>query len=188
VSPVVQTGSPVLQWAGLAQKYGAQYGIPPAVLLGLIDVESGGREGLTSSTGAQGITQFEPSTARSYGVTFGNAESEVRGAAHYLVDLGAHNDLRTALAKYNGGPGNPQYSYADTVLSRAKRYGSLKPGDVSPGLISAPTAPGTPPSGFLPGLTRVALVAGGAVLAITGISRAAGVRNPLAAAAKAAVP
>ena len=37
-----------------------------------------------------------------------------------LADLLSRHDERTALAAYNGGEGNPNYSYADEVLSKAR--------------------------------------------------------------------
>lgn len=120
---------PVLQWLSEAKRAASRTKVPASVLLGLIGVESGGREGLTSSTGAQGLTQFEPGTAREVGVDVrpGHATSQIEGAAKYLVQLGFEKDPARALASYNAGPGNPAAGagYAQKVLALARKYGAL---------------------------------------------------------------
>src|SRR4051794_14956014 len=102
--------SAVLHYAPTIKEVAAHYKIPASVLAGLIQIESAGDPNATSSAGARGLTQFIPSTAKGYGVQFGSSHaakrSQIFGAAKYLVDLGYHNDPKTALARYNGGPGN----------------------------------------------------------------------------------
>jgi murein DD-endopeptidase MepM/ murein hydrolase activator NlpD len=137
---VASPSSSVTRWAPLAEKYGKRFGVPASTLLGLIQVESGGNPHAVSPAGAQGLTQFMPGTAHGYKVKPWDPASSIRGAAQYLSDLGYHKDPRTALAKYNGGPGNPQYSYAKAVLGAASAFGdptSAPPASVSP-------SPGTP--------------------------------------------
>jgi hypothetical protein len=122
-----------------------RYGIPSGVLNSLIGVESGGNAAAVSPTGARGETQFEPGTARTYGVHFGTSpgaiKSQILGAGHYLSDLGYAKNPRKALASYNAGPGNFQagLGYADKVLGGAK--GSTVP------LPGQPTIPGITPVG-----------------------------------------
>lgn len=132
----------VLRWAQLAANAAARDGVPAPVLLGLIDVESKGVPGLTSPTGAEGITQFEPATAKTYGVDvrLGHEASQVDGAARYLVDLGYHTNATLALAKYNAGPNNPAagMGYAANVLARAAVYGLAKLPPAGTSLGSAP--------------------------------------------------
>jgi membrane-bound lytic murein transglycosylase B len=181
----------VLRWAGLARRAQNQTGVPAPVLLGLVEIESGGVPGRTSSAGAHGITQFMPGTAPSYGVNTapGHEWSQILGAAKYLNDLGYQKDPRRALAAYNGGPGNPQYGYADNVLAAAKHYtgagGTSQPappatssgtdtastGDTSSGLFGA-----TQRSGAVRALTYATLAVSGVVLAGLGITRTAGLR------------
>jgi hypothetical protein len=99
--------------------------IPPRVLQGLTFVETGNDPGAVSPAGARGATQFMPGTGETYGVRYsgkGSYRSQIDAAARYLNDLGYQRDPRGALAKYNGGPGNPQYGYADKVLSAAQRF------------------------------------------------------------------
>jgi hypothetical protein len=139
------SASSVARWSALAAAAGAKWNIPPNVLLGLIDVESGGVEGLTSGAGARGLTQFMPGTASQYGVNVapGHASSQIYGAAHYLHDLGYAADPTRALASYNAGPGNWQagVGYAHNVLARANQYrGSAAPAAPSGGshIVTAP--------------------------------------------------
>jgi membrane-bound lytic murein transglycosylase B len=188
----------VLQWAGLARRAEKQTGVPASVLLGLVSVESGGIPGRTSNAGAQGITQFMPGTAADYGVNTnpGHEWSQILGAAHYLNALGYATDPRGALAKYNGGPGNPQYGYADKVLAAAKRYTGIG-SSTSPAAPATSTATDTSStqdtsgsgtglfgaterSGAVRALTYTALTLGGAALAALGLVRASGLRGGVA--------
>lgn len=182
----------VLRWAGLARRYGGQYEIPPETLLGLIEVESGGNEGETSSAGAGGLTQFMPGTAATYDVDVrpGHAESQIRGAAKYLHDLGYSKDPRNALASYNAGPGNPGAAgdYPEKVLAAAKKYagvGGTVGGTVSAGTSDEPSAPADSDtsaglfganvrSGAVRALVFVLIVAAALALAFIGVSRASG--------------
>lgn len=115
-----------------ARRAGRKFGVSPGVLLGLIEVESGFNPTAVSSAGARGLTQFIPSTARSYGVRYGGStraqKSQIFGAAKYLRDLGAGRNLKLALASYNAGPGNPGAAgnYPNLVLAAAQKYGGLK--------------------------------------------------------------
>jgi membrane-bound lytic murein transglycosylase B len=120
----------VTKWASLTQDPEVRkYGIPSSVLLALIQTETDGNPGSVSTTGARGLTQFMPATARQYQVDTrpGHERSQVLGAARYLRDLGYARDPAKALASYNAGPGNPAAGagYASTVISRAKQYTSF---------------------------------------------------------------
>jgi membrane-bound lytic murein transglycosylase B len=184
----------VLRWAGLARRAQQQTGVPASVLLGVIWHESRGIPGQTSSAGAQGITQFMPGTAASYHVNVspGHEWSQILGTAHYLNDLGYARDPRAALAAYAGGPGNPQYGYADEVLSAAKRYlgagGSMSTSPATPATSRTDTPPSTGDtstglfgttqrSGAVRALTYTALTLAGAALAALGIVRTSGLRG-----------
>jgi transglycosylase-like protein with SLT domain len=109
-----------------------RYKISPHVLAGLIEVESNFEPGAKSGAGARGLTQFMPGTAATHGVKYGGSHhavaTQILGAAKYLNELGYQHDNRGALAAYNGGPGNPQMGYANTVLERAQKYRSLNHG------------------------------------------------------------
>ncbi len=148
----------VARYAPLAAQIGAQYGIPPSVLLAQIQEESGGNPNAVSPSGAFGLTQFEPGTAKEYGVQPGSSvaaiRSQVIGEAKYLNALGYQKDPRAALAGYlSGTPGDytasdgnsTGASYADTILGSAKNYAPLFGGATSAsptGLSSAPATAG----------------------------------------------
>jgi soluble lytic murein transglycosylase-like protein len=178
----------VLQWVGEAKLAEKQTGIPADVLLGLISVESAGVEGRTSSANAGGLTQFIPGTAARYHVNVapGHARSQIMGAAHYLVDLGYHDNPTRALNAYNGaqtigGRANP---YASNVLRAAKRYRGASGASATPTPAPAGGDPTTAStggeligadkrSGLLKALTWVALVTGGLALTGIGVTRTA---------------
>lgn len=122
----------VWRWRSMAYNAERMTGVPAAVLMGLVEVESRGKPGLTSSAGAGGITQFMPGTAKEKGVDIrpGHEWSQILGAAKYLKELGFDKDPELALKKYNAGPGNPQAagSYGRDVLNAARKYGNTPAG------------------------------------------------------------
>ncbi len=148
--------SGVEQWRPLADKYGQKYGVDPNFLLAVMHQESGGNRWARSSAGAQGLMQFMPGTARSYGVgdPF-NAEQSIQGGAKMLGSLlkSYKGDVSKTLAAYNAGPGavakyNGIPPYAQTqnyVKSIMGNYSG--PGVIGPGMSSsAPAASGAPAS------------------------------------------
>ena len=105
-----------------AQKQGKRYNIKPSDLLDLMQFESNFTPGAVSSANAQGLTQFIPSTAQAYNVKYGTSKkaqkTQIRGAAHYLKDLGYGSgspaEVRKALAGYYGAAS----PYADQLISQ----------------------------------------------------------------------
>lgn len=102
------------------------------LLNAVIHTESGGDPFAVSKTGAAGLTQLEPATAKELGVTNRfDPEQAKEGGRKYLSQLVAkYGDTRTALIAYNWGPGNvdkhgvaaapaESKTYADKVLSKA---------------------------------------------------------------------
>ena len=85
------------------------YDIDPRLLKNIKLLESGTRGFVPdSATGAQGVFQMEPGTAREYGVKDPyDVGQEAYGAASYLNALLTqfHNNVKAAAAAYNWGPG-----------------------------------------------------------------------------------
>jgi soluble lytic murein transglycosylase-like protein len=91
-------------------RQGERRNIDPSVLLGIGQVESGFRNNLTSSAGAQGFMQLMPGTAAHEGITGQDVWDPIKnttaGAAYFqelLQQFGG--DYRMALEAYNWGPG-----------------------------------------------------------------------------------
>ena len=113
-----------LRMQGGIDKAADKYGISGDVLYSLIKEESGGFD-VTNKSGAAGIAQFMPGTAKQYGVDVHNAESSEQGAAHYLHDLlnMFGGDYKKALAGYNWG----QENVKKAIDAKGKDWLSLAP-------------------------------------------------------------
>lgn len=92
-----------------------QYGIPPALLLALIQVESSFRNYAVSSAGAMGLMQLQPVTAEMLCEELGlewqgphslfNPQFNITLAAYYLDQLSRRfQNFNLALEAYNKGP------------------------------------------------------------------------------------
>lgn len=106
---------PIKYYAQIEQSAKA-YGISTETLLGLISIENGGGEAvLNKDSGALGVAQFLPDTARQYGLHVNsefdertNAPRSIAAAANYLEDskqlFGDEEGI--ALWSYHAGAGN----------------------------------------------------------------------------------
>jgi soluble lytic murein transglycosylase-like protein len=86
----------------------ARYDLDPALVMALIEVESGSDPRALSPKGAQGLMQVMPETAADVGLPeaadpAANLEAGCRYLAALLDSFGG--DVRLALAAYNAGPG-----------------------------------------------------------------------------------
>lgn len=95
--------------------------VPADVFLALIGAESSWNTKARSKTGARGLTQLMPATARGLGVKHVDDPLEnLRGGARYLrQQLDRFGNVRLALAAYNAGPGavtsGKWESYPETI-------------------------------------------------------------------------
>jgi hypothetical protein len=107
---------------------GKRYNVPWEVLAGINAIESDfGRNLNTSSAGAVGWMQFEPSTWKQYGLAVDghsvpnpyDPRDAIFSAARYLAAAGAGKDVRQAVFAYNHASW-----YVDEVMSRAQAIAS----------------------------------------------------------------
>jgi soluble lytic murein transglycosylase-like protein len=114
----------------LLAKAGAQHHVDVDLLASVIKAESGGNSHAVSRTGAQGLMQLMPGTARDMGVNDAfKPEQNIAGGTSYLDALLTKykNDLSLALAAYNAGPaavdkyhGVPPYRETRAYVARVE--------------------------------------------------------------------
>ena len=84
------------------------YGLDPALITAMIEVESGFNVRAVSPKGASGLMQIMPGTAKDLGLTDTfDATKNIEAGARYMRQLlDRFADPRLALAAYNAGPAN----------------------------------------------------------------------------------
>lgn len=105
----------------IIDKKAAQYNLNPAFLKALAKHESGLNPNANSHTGAKGLFQFIPSTAKSYGIDPLNPEEASDAAAQFMdgLDRKYSGDVNKMLAAYNAGEG-----VVDEASRLAEQYGT----------------------------------------------------------------
>lgn len=96
-------------YESMINKAANTYHVDPKLIQSIIKHESNGNPLSTSASGAQGLMQLMPATARSLGVTDSyNPEQNILGGTKYIKQLlDQFNGNETlAVAAYNAGPGN----------------------------------------------------------------------------------
>lgn len=84
-------------------------GVDPNLVMAVVTVESHWNTRAVSSSGARGLGQFLPGTARDLGIDPRSPGSNLRGVTTYLHELlgmfrTSRNAMRQAIASYNAGP------------------------------------------------------------------------------------
>ena len=84
-------------------------GVDPNLVMAVVTVESHWNTRAVSTSGARGLGQFLPGTARDLGVDPRSPGSNLRGVTNYLHQLlgifkSSRNAMRQAIASYNAGP------------------------------------------------------------------------------------
>jgi hypothetical protein len=95
----------------LIQKVAKEQGVDVTLVRAVIQVESGFEPRARSSSGAVGLMQLMPSTARQYGVTprrLYDPRANMEAGIKHLKSLMDHLPLHLALAAYNAGEGAVQ--------------------------------------------------------------------------------
>ena len=106
----------ILKYRTVIQKHASQQKLDWRLITALIIQESGFKETAVSSSGAKGLTQLMPETAKELGISDPfNPENSIEAGSRYLRSLydlypdSCHSDrIRIALASYNGGRGHIQ--------------------------------------------------------------------------------
>jgi soluble lytic murein transglycosylase-like protein len=118
----------------LARKAHRKYpDVPISVGMAQIKQESGFNPAAVSSAGAEGLTQFIPSTASAYGVKYGTGpkekQSQVTGQFKLLHDDNFKTDPQGALSAYSGGYAAGDYNNPILQDARASYSYLDKPGN-----------------------------------------------------------
>ncbi|KYC97256.1 hypothetical protein B4102_0911 [Heyndrickxia sporothermodurans] len=93
----------------IIQKASEKYNIPKELIKSVIQHESSFNANAVSKSGASGLMQLMPSTAKSLGVTnVFDPEQNIFAGSKYLKNMldRYDGDINLALAAYNAGPGN----------------------------------------------------------------------------------
>jgi len=117
---------------GFIIKTSDRYGLEPSLIKAVIMAESGFRTQTVSRTGAQGLMQLMPGTARALSVENAfNPENNITGGVRHLKYLlkKCSGDLDLALAAYNAGMSNvnkydgiPPYRETLNYIKRVRQY------------------------------------------------------------------
>jgi hypothetical protein len=131
----------------LFQAAGQQYGVDPNILKSLASVESGfNPTALNKETGASGLMQFIPATARAYGIDPTDpAQAIDAGAKMFRQNLDRFNgNVEHAVASHFAGPDQKQWGpKTDAYIAKvASVFNGLKS---NAGFVT-PTAPTSSPS------------------------------------------
>jgi hypothetical protein len=102
----------------------ARWNVSAALLAGQLMAESGFDPDALSPAGAQGIAQFIPSTAASYGLRDPfNPEEAIDAEAHLMSDLvGRFGSPELALAAYNAGPAPVEACHCVPAIPETRAY------------------------------------------------------------------
>lgn len=105
-------------YASIIKKAAATYDLPEKLLAAVMKQESNFNPNVISRAGATGLMQLMPATAKYLGVADStDPEQNIMGGAKYLRQMlnQFDNNISTALAAYNAGPGN------------VRKYGGIPP-------------------------------------------------------------
>lgn len=106
------------------EKASQKYNVPVSLLKAMVKMESNFERYEVSSSGASGLMQLMPETAKYLGVTdVFDPEQNIMGGARYISEkIKAYDgDVQLALSAYNAGSGTVE-KYGNTVPPQCKLY------------------------------------------------------------------
>jgi soluble lytic murein transglycosylase-like protein len=117
-----------------ASYYAQQYGVPPALVRAIIQIESAWQPGVVSSKGAMGLMQLMPQTVREYNLRNPyDPKSNIEAGIKRLKSLIDKWGVELALAAYNAGEGAvarfngvPPYRETRSYVSRILALAGLQ--------------------------------------------------------------
>jgi soluble lytic murein transglycosylase-like protein len=181
------------QYNDLVNSAAAKYGLDPALITAVIQVESNGNPNARGSQGELGLMQLMPGTAASLGVTnpFDPAQNIDAGSRYLAQMINQFGSIDAGLAAYNWGSGNMSrgapippgvQDYVSKVLSQAGAGQVATPAPTIPASNGGPlidlsgAAASTPTADILnqmQGAVPSVDTGTGAILATLGIAAAA---------------
>jgi soluble lytic murein transglycosylase-like protein len=127
----IAAAAPATDIPELLAKASAQHNIDVELLASVVKTESGGHANAVSRTGARGLMQLMPGTARDLGVEDAfKPDQNIAGGVSYLDALLVRykDNLSLALAAYNAGPaavdkyhGIPPYRETRAYVARVEK-------------------------------------------------------------------
>lgn len=101
-----------------------QYNLPSGLLSAVQQRESSGDPNAVSPAGAVGAFQFEPATAKQYGIDPTDPDQAAHGAAMMFSDLSKkyNGDVPSMLAAYNWGQGNLDRKGMENAPTETQNY------------------------------------------------------------------
>lgn len=132
------------QYSSIINRQAKANNVDPDLIAAIIQQESGGNSSAVSQTGAGGLMQLMPKTARGLGVTdVFDPEQNIAGGTKYIAQMLKRykGNVEKALWAYNAGPGNADKGrlpdetkkYIPSVMARYRRLKGI-----------AATTPNTP--------------------------------------------
>ena len=126
----------------------ARYNVDPQLVRAVIGAESNWDPRAVSRTGAQGLMQLVPTTARELGVSNAfDPQQNLEGGVRYLKTLLARygGDLDKALAAYNAGPGAVDRAGGVPRIAETQHYVQrVTESYYNPGSVRSPGGPMEP--------------------------------------------
>ena len=114
-----------------------QYGIDPNLALAIAQQESGfNPKAVNAASGATGLFQLMPGTAKRLGVDPTDPNQNIMGAMSLLHDLlqKYHGNVRAALKDYGGFVTKDPTSYTNSILALRDQYSHIVNSQANPGL------------------------------------------------------